>query len=423
MFYSLIVRLLLSAVLGYFFVRSFREPAYRRRWKERLGFVDTLKSRPVWFHAASVGEVQAAGLLIRAFRKRYPQTAILLTTFTPSGSEKVRAVFKDTVAHSYLPFDTPGSVRRFLQRVRPRALILVETELWPNLIKACARRGIPVAVVSARLAPRSLRSYRRFPGIKAMRAAMQELSAVAAQTPEDAQRFIDLGAKPDRVQASGNVKLDFELEPGLKARGESLRNEWNAGSRPVWIAASTHEGEEEVVLQVCERVRQRLPRLLTVLVPRHPQRFDRVAALCGQHGLKYVRRSKQEPVNADIQLVLGDTMGELMLFFAAGDVAFLGGSLVPVGGHNPIEPAVLGLPLVCGPHVESWQGVYELLGQAGAVKQVSEGQALADEILRWLTNPQQRRAAGRAAADTIEANRGAVSRTLDRLKSLDLSTE
>jgi 3-deoxy-D-manno-octulosonic-acid transferase len=363
----------------------------------------------IWIHAVSVGEVQAAVPLVRALLEKFPEHSLLLTTVTPTGSAQVTAQFGEEVAHVYAPYDLPGAVRRFFQRTRPQLAIIMETELWPNLFHACRTRRVPLLLVNARLSARSVAGYRRVKPLVAQ--TLANVTGIAAQGEADATRFLQLGAPPECVIVSGNLKFEQRIPPGLLERAAVLRRDWGT-DRPVWVAASTHEGEDEQLLQVFEQLRGRFANCLLVLVPRHPERFETVAELCRQHGLKVVLRSERRPCEADTQVFIGDSMGELPLFLAAADVAFVGGSLVPHGGHNLLEPAALGVPVASGPHVFNFTEICELMVQAGACEVVDSGDELAATLGRWLSDANERHRVGERGRQVVEKNRGALQTVL-----------
>jgi 3-deoxy-D-manno-octulosonic-acid transferase len=363
----------------------------------------------LWVHAVSVGEVQAAAPLVRALRSRCAGIPLVLTTTTPTGAQRARSLFGDTVHFSYLPYDLPGSVRRFLDRVRPRLAVILETELWPNLFCECGRRGIPLVLASARVSPRSVTRYRRLPGL--IRATLSGNVVVCAQSQADAARFVSIGADPKRTHVTGNIKFEFELPATLADEGARLRSRY-AGSRPVWVAGSTHATEEDVVLDAHAKLIDSGMDAVLVLAPRHPDRFEEVAANLRRRGLEFVRRSRQTAANAGTRVVLADTLGELLAFYAAGDVAFVGGTLVPIGGHNLLEPAALGLPVLAGPNTFNAEDVSRLLLGVGAARQVLDADGLATELARLLRDPDARRIAGERGRAAVEANRGALERVL-----------
>ncbi|RRQ21609.1 lipid IV(A) 3-deoxy-D-manno-octulosonic acid transferase [Thiohalobacter thiocyanaticus] len=414
--YSALLYLLIPLALLRLLWRGLRAPAYLRRWGERFGFVPVLEARPwIWVHAVSVGEVQAAAPLVTALLERYPEYELLVTTTTPTGAMQGQRLFGQRVRHCYLPWDLPDAVARFLGRVQPRLGLIMETELWPNLIAACQRRNIPVALINARLSARSAARYRRVPGLTA--ATLGRVSWIGAQTRADAERLIDLGAAPARVTVTGNTKFDAVIPGSAREQAEVLRRGWDP-ARPVWIAASTHEGEDELLLAAHRRVRARLPQALLILVPRHPERFARVAGLVERAGFRGARRSRNEAVTSEAAVYLGDTMGELPVLLAAADLAFVGGSLVPVGGHNPLEPAALGLPILCGPHMFNFSGIVQLLEAAGAVRTVADVAELAAAVTAWLEDASERAQWGERARQAVEANRGARDRVLQHLAAL-----
>lgn len=387
--------------------RGLRNRAYWRRWGERFGRGALSEDCPVWIHAVSVGEVQAAVPLVRRILERYPGLRVLVTTTTPTGSERVRAAFGVEVEHVYAAYDLPGAVGRFLDRVRPRLAVFMETELWPNTLRICAERSIPVVLANARLSERSARGYARFPGV--VGPMLGRIGAIAAQARPDADRFLALGVPGERVQVTGSLKFDVPLPASLREQAEALRRQWGV-DRSVWVAASTHEGEEKRVLEAFDRLLQHCPGSLLVLVPRHPERFARVLALARRKGFRVVQRTRAGEDATQAQVFLGDTMGELPLFFAAADVAFVGGSLVPTGGHNLLEPAVLGVPVLFGPHVFNFAEVSSMLMERGAGRQVRGARELAALVCELFQDPDRRHAMGESGREVVVENRGALER-------------
>ena len=405
--YTLLLYLLAPAVLLRLAWRGLRAPDYLRRWPERFAFIEPpLGERVIWVHAVSVGEAQAAEPLIRALLEQRPEYSILVTTVTPTGSDRVMEMFGNEVAHIYAPYDLPDVVARFFERVLPKLAIVMETELWPNLFHACQSRQVPLLLVNARLSERSSRGYRRIRGLVGQ--TLTAVTQIAAQSELDAKRFIALGADPGRVTVTGNLKFEQRIPPSLLERAQVMRREWGAG-RPVWIAASTHEGEDELVLDAFRQVRKSFPDCLLVIVPRHPERFGGVAELCRQRGLVTCLRSEHQPCTADTQVFVGDTMGELLLFYAASDVAFVGGSLVRHGGHNLLEPAALGIPVVTGPHVFNFSEISRLLITAGACEQVDSVTGLERTVRKWLGDANGRHLVGEQGRKAVERNRGALA--------------
>lgn len=408
--FYLITPLLFLRLIGL----GFRNPGYWKGWAERLGFVRSTSLRPhLWIHAVSVGEAKAATPLIHAVRSQYPDLEIVLTTTTPTGAECVRRQLADQVLHCYLPYDLPAAVGRFLKRVRPCAAIIMETELWPNLLHGCKRLDIPVILANARLSPRSMQGYARLPGIT--RDMLASLNVIAAQSREDADRFVALGADPAKVRVTGNLKFDVRLPEGIRERAESLRRLLGE-ERPILIAASTHEGEEVILLDAFVRLLQQQPTALLLLAPRHPERFERVFDLCQRKEMRVVRRSERRDCVPETQVFLVDSMGELPLFYAAADVAFVGGSLMGAGGHNPLEPASLGVPVLTGPHVFNFQAIFALLSEAQAAVTVSTAEEVAAEAARFLADRERHRAAGERGLQVVEDHRGAVYRIMGLLR-------
>lgn len=388
--------------------RGYRDPGHRQRWRERLGFVPQSPTGGLWLHAVSVGETRAALPLIRALQARYPDRPLLVTTTTLTGSRQVREALGEQVHHVYAPYDLPGAVARFLRNTQPRLAVIMETELWPNLLRQCAVAGIPTVIANARLSEQSARGYARIRGLTG--SMLRDITLIAAQAEADAERFRALGAP--RVQVTGNLKYDLSLSATLPEQGRALRRDVLGENRPVWIAASTHAGEDEPILDAFAILRIRWPELLLILTPRHPERFDRVAALCRQRGFPTVRRSEQRPCAPDCVVFLGDSMGELLQFYAAADLAFVGGSLVATGGHNVLEPALLGLPVLFGPHMFNFTEAGERLLEAEAAWQIANAAELAVAVERLLTDPERRQAAGQRGRAVVKRHRGALAALL-----------
>jgi len=416
--YTLLFHLALPLLALRLYLRARKAPAYGRRIGERFAIkLPTMRKGGIWVHAVSVGESIAAAPMVRALLKAYPELPITLTCMTPTGSERIGALFADEprVQHCYLPYDLPWAAGRFLDHVQPRLGVIMETELWPNHIHQCARRGIPVALANARLSERSARGYGRF--ARLTRPMLAEMSLIAAQTEVEAQRFLALGARAACVQVTGPIKFDLKIDEQLVPRAQALRQQWAATSRPVWIAASTHDGEDALILQAHQQLLQVHGDALLILVPRHPERFDAVHAICSQQ-FATVRRSTGLPVLAQTQVLLGDTMGELLFLYALADMAFVGGSLVPTGGHNPLEPAALALPVLMGPHVFNFLEISAMLREAGALQQVDDAQGLAGAVQRLVELPQDARRMGEAGRAVMRANQGALQRLLKGLGRL-----
>ncbi|VFT35954.1 3-deoxy-D-manno-octulosonic-acid transferase [Pseudomonas aeruginosa] len=415
--YTLLFHLGLPLVALRLWWRARQAPAYAKRIGERFSLsLPEVPPGGIWVHAVSVGESIAAAPMVRALLERHPQLPVTVTCMTPTGSERIRALFGEQVRHCYLPYDLPWAAARFLDRVRPRLAVIMETELWPNHIHACAVRGIPVALANARLSERSARGYARFAGLT--RPMLAELSWVAVQTEAEAERFRRLGARPECVSVTGSIKFDLRIDPQLPLAAAALREEWDATARPLWIAASTHAGEDEIVLAAHRRLLETRPDALLILVPRHPERFAGVHELCRREGFATVRRSGGEPVARATQVLLGDTMGELLFLYALADIAFVGGSLVPNGGHNLLEPAALGKPVFAGPHLFNFLDIAAQLRDAGALLEVTDAGELCDGLARLWAQPEVATAMATAGEKVLRNNQGALERLLAGLARL-----
>jgi 3-deoxy-D-manno-octulosonic-acid transferase len=408
--YTLTLYLLTPFVVYRLAARGFKYHGYFARWRERFGFFpDPGIHDSIWIHAVSLGEVNAAAPLIEALMRRYRDSQFVITTVTPTGSDRVLQLFGDRVFHVYLPYDLTTAVKRFLDRVRPRLAVIMETEIWPNLFMTCAERGISIVIANARLSEKSLRGY--WPIQPLVRRAIRCASFVAAQSTSDGERLRALGASEPRLAVVGNLKFDMTVPIGLRDRGIAFRAVAGA-ARPVWIAASTHEGEELTVLKAHASVLRRFPDALLLVAPRHPERFKPMAAACRAYGFNTATRSEERGADSSCQCFVIDSMGELIEFYAAADVAFVGGSLVPVGGHNLLEPAALACPVVVGPHTFNFAEVTEDLVEAGAVIRIADGEKLGPTVVRLLSRDVDRRSMGEAARAVMARERGAVERTL-----------
>ena len=389
--------------------RGLRDPSYRDGLDERFGLGPPIPGENIWIHAVSVGEVQAAQPLIAQLRKRHPGYGILITTVTPTGAARARLLFGDRVHLRYVPLDLPGSVRRFFDRVQPKLAMILETELWPNLYDECGKRGVPLVLASARISPRSVGKYRRL--VSLFRKTLSHGIVIAAQSAPDAERFHSIGAARARTHVTGNIKFDFQPPDGIEAEGRRWR-ETHAPGRPVWVAGSTHEGEEAIVLDAHRRVLERFPDALLVLVPRHPQRFESVRDMLARRHERAANHSTKAAIPPSTSVLLGDTMGELMMFYAAADVAFVAGSLVPIGGHNLLEPASVGRPVLTGPHNFNGEEIAQLLMDAGAAFVVADTGQLAHAVKGLLDDANLRSVMGAAGRSVLDANRGALDRLL-----------
>ena len=408
--YSLMLYLLLPWALLHLVWRARRQPAYLEHVGERFGiFPDNMPSRVIWIHAVSVGETRAAEPLIKALQARHPDHRILLSHGTPTGRQTGVELYGDRVERCYLPYDFSWASRRFLRRFRPVVGVFMETELWPNLIRASVRSAVPVYLVNARMSEKSARGYRRIGRLT--RGALWRLSCIGAQTERDAQRLTDLGAKDVRI--TGNIKFDRLAPAEMLALGTTLRDSFGT-QRLVFLAASTREGEEAMILDVLAGIA--VTGLLTVIVPRHPQRFDEVAGLASQRGYKIQRRSENRPIDADTRIVIGDSMGEMFAYYAACDIAFIGGSLLPLGGQNLLEACAVGRPVVVGAHTFNFEDATRGAIEAGAAIRVSDAQELAGTVGRLLGDADLRHAMSEAGKRFTDAHRGATEKTLALLR-------
>lgn len=412
--WSIVTYLLLPYVIFNLIWRGMRYPAYWYRWPERFGYIDPIRDkRVIWLHAVSVGEVRSAAPLVEALADRYPHHRVLVTTMTPTGSRQVKELFGDRVSHSYVPYDFPGAVQRFMDRVNPELAVIAETEFWPNLFRACAHRGIPLLLVNVRVSQASVRGYLRV--ARTTRNMLRNADLLCAQSVNDAQRLRTLGAPDHRIKVTGNLKFDAVIPRTLLEEGARLRSDWG-NARAVWIAASTHRGEEKKVLSAFRQLNRAHPQLLLVLVPRHPERFSAVARLCRNAGHTVALRSEHRgPLPLQVDVLVGDTMGELHRLYAASDLAFIGGSLIPWGGQNLLEACAVGVPVVFGPHMFHFEEISAMALEKGAGRQVHDSDALADAVALYLEQPSLLAAASGAASDLVAENRGALSRTLEQM--------
>lgn len=419
--YNLLIYLLQLPVAAYWLFRGLINSSYRDRLGQRFGIGYPWIGRCIWIHAVSVGEVQAAVPLVHAIEKRFPDIEMLITTVTPTGAARVVSVFGNTVKHCYIPFEMPIAVDRFYESVNPELALIMETEIWPNLYRGCGVRDIPLVLVSARISPTSVDSYHKF--LPLFRDTLSHGIIIAAQSEADGERFRALGASPVRTWVTGNIKFDIELPPDLADRGREFRHRTFGDRRPVWIAASTHDQEEQQVLEAHRILQGSFPDVLLVLVPRHPERFATVREAIGREGFACVARTDGIACEVSTEVYLGDTMGEVPLFYAACDAAFVGGSLVPIGGHNLLEPAALGLPVITGPYVYNAQEIADMFVELGACRMVDDAAGLADAVAELLAEPEHAAAIGRKGLEIVQRNRGALDRLLGLLDPLIGDTE
>jgi len=407
-FYRLVLYLALPLVWLRLLRRARKEPEYGLRRAERFGGVpEAVRSGCIWVHTVSAGETIAAAPLIAELAAEFADQRFLVTTMTPTGSAQVQDRLAGVVDHCYAPYDFGFAVRRFFDRVQPRLLVLMETELWPNLIAEADRRGVPVYLVNARLSASSAAGYARIGGLT--RPMLQRLSYIACQNEEHVARFVELGAAPDTACVMGSVKYDVSLPQGFSTDAAALRGELGFADKPVWIAASTHPGEDEQVLEAFKLIRSVLPEARLVLVPRHPVRTDEVCDMA-QHAGYSVRKHSEGCGDEPADVLVGDTMGTLLGLYGIADVAFVGGSLVENGGHNPLEPAVCKLPVLCGPHQFNFTQIMAELGERGGLMTVDDAQMLGQAVLALLQDEAQGRRVGEHAAAALVENAGATRR-------------
>ena len=408
--YSALLYLLLPITVYHLVWRGFRVREYFKRWDERYAsYAESGRRACVWLHAVSVGEVNAAAPVVDALRRQRPDIRWVITTITPTGSQRVRALWGDAVDHVYLPYDVPGSAGRFLDHFRPSLALILETELWPNLLFGCRDRRIPVYILNARLSARSLKGYRLLRPLVGR--ALRTVTCVAAQSSEDARRFVVLGARQEQVCALGNLK--FDIHPPDPAPLLAAFHAHVPAGRVTWIAASTHEGEEQAVIDLHARVLERYPDALLLWAPRHPERFAKVEASVRAQGWRVATRSAEQWPGADTQVFVLNTLGELMPFFACAQVAFVGGSLQAIGGHNLLEPAAMGTAVITGPHLHNFAEISRRMSEAGALSIRDDAAQLGDELLRLLGDASARRQMVQAGAQLVANGRGALERTLE----------
>lgn len=417
-FYTFLLHLLLPLLLLRLLWRARRAPDYLRRVQERFGFGIPAMQGGLWVHAVSVGETLAAVPLVNAWRKAHPGQAVFVSTMTPTGSTRVQALWGEQVRHAYAPYDLPWAWALFMSRVRPEALVIMETELWPNMIHAASRRGIPVLLANARLSARSAKGYAWASWL--IRPMLLEVSRIAAQDEATATRFRALGVPDAHISITGSLKFDITPPADIKEKAHQLRVAWMLAHRQVIVAASTHAGEDIPLLRAFAAVRARNKHALLILVPRHPERFENVATLVKQKKFTMARRSHNELVTPETAVLLGDSMGELMLWYALAAVAFVGGSLLPtMGGHNVLEPMALDVPTLSGPYIGNFQAIVDGLVAAGALQLVdAEGIACAWSAL--LDQPELANIQVSAARAVLKRNRGALQQQLNLIAELSV---
>lgn len=418
--YTVLFYLLTPLILLRLYWRGFKAPDYRKRWLERLAFYN--KQYPddvIWIHAVSVGESEAVFPLVRQLQKQYPNSNFLVTTTTPTGSARVIAELASTVTHVYLPYDIPVVVKRFLTIFKPKIAIFMEKELWPNLYRQCSQHKIPVTIINARLSTNSAKGYKKIPRL--VRPVLRMVGKIAAQTEEDKQRFIDIGAKAECVDVTGNVKFDIKIDTKIIQRAKDLKNKLFS-DRYVWIIASTHKGEEAIFFELYTQLKKIIPELLLLVVPRHPERFVEVKELAEKRQLVTCMRSSNQSCGSEIDVYIADTMGELKLLYGVADISFVGGSMVPVGGHNILEPAAMSIPIIFGPYMVNSKNIANDVVKLGAAIQCADKKALIDSVLHLYKTPEDKIAMVMSMSNFLKNNQGATEKTSVLISELLIGT-
>ena len=411
--YHTLTYILLPFLILFWFAKSLSNKSYLDRLTQRFGFgYPKLKSGSIWIHAVSVGEVQASIPLVNELKLHYPYKEIIITTVTPTGSKQVKNIFKDAVKTSYIPFETNFAIKNFFNSIKPSVALIMETEIWPNLYKECGSRGIPLILVSARISEKSLINYKRF--LPLFRDTLSHGILIAAQSQIDADRFLALGASKDRTWIMGNIKFDFKLPEEILTKAKIYRSKIFP-RRHIWIAASTHEHEEEIILEAHKNISKKIENLLLILVPRHPERFAKISQILKENNWIYSKKSDDQDIPESCQVLLIDTIGELLFFYACSDVAFVGGSLLPVGGHNLLEPAAIGLPIITGAHTFNQKEMTDRLVQVNALRIVHNANSLSSDVIFFLTNTEESKNAGQRGKLIVENNKGAIKSLMKRL--------
>ncbi|WP_062261367.1 lipid IV(A) 3-deoxy-D-manno-octulosonic acid transferase [Endozoicomonas arenosclerae] len=424
--YSLLLYLAIPAVLIKLVLRARKSPAYGHRWGERFGFIKELPTdKPViWIHSVSVGETIASAPMVKQLMEQYPDHRFVITTMTPTGSERVQKIYGDQVFHVYCPYDLPDVQNRFLKRIHPKLALMMETELWPNTIAACKAKNIPVVIVNARLSEKSARGYAKLGSLT--RNMMKNIHRVACQNDTDGERFKELGLPAENLDVTGSVKFDLDVDDEITKSAALLRDSWESGlgrKARILIAASTHDGEDQPVLDAFKQVRKQFSDALLLLVPRHPERFNSTFELAQGQGFNTIRHSQATETSPETQVIIGDTMGELMKLYAASDIAFVGGSLIENGGHNMLEPAALGIPVLSGPSVYNFTDISQQLEDAGGMKTIHNSEELVEIVAELMASDTARKKMGSQAQAFVEGNKGALQKlvklvtgTIDSLK-------
>jgi len=417
--YTLLLILIAPFFLYGLYKSKPNKPKFGLRWKEHFGFTPQLKksaNSPIWIHAVSVGELLAVTPLIKKLKADNPEQSIVVTTTTSTGAAEADKL-RDLVEHRYMPLDFSFAIKRFIKTVKPTALFIMETELWPNTLACCQQKNIPITVINARLSQRSANRYKKFPAI--FNLLLKNINLVLAQTDQDAQRFVDLGMKPEQVNVTGSIKFDITVSKQQSEQATTLRNSFDQ-KREVWIAASTHKGEDEQIIAAHQQLLKEKPNALLILVPRHPERFSSVKELCQASGLQVVSRSSQAPITDITQIYLGDSMGEMMVLLGIADICFIAGSLIgdKVGGHNLLEAAALKKPILNGPSYFNFKQITEQLVQLDACTICQNSNEISANLLALFNDAKLRQQQGEAALNFVLQNQGALDKTAQMMKDI-----
>jgi 3-deoxy-D-manno-octulosonic-acid transferase len=407
-FFYLIIPFLVFRLLW----RSIKAPAYRCRWGERFAlYHKKYPQNVIWFHAVSVGEAEALFPLARKIQQHCPDAKLLITTTTPTGSARVKAVMPD-IEHVYLPYDIPCAINRFLSCFKPKIAVIMETEIWPNLFAGCGKNKVPVYIINARLSEKSARGYQKIPSLVVP--ALAQVKLIATQTQADADRFMAIGGGTETVKILGNIKFDVEVSNEIIQQGLKLKVEL-LGGRFIWLIASTHKDEEAIFIEIYQEIKQKIPDLLLVIVPRHPERFIKVKKLCERFKLSVIMRSSGVACDQHTDVYLADTMGELKMLYAAADAVFVGGSMVNVGGHNILEAAAVGVPVMFGPYMANFREIAASVLQQGAAIQCMNKDEIIETLIAWHDEPGYRQLLAEKGKSFVRQNQGAMTRILDAI--------
>lgn len=405
-FYTLLFYLLTPFILLRLFLRGFKAPEYRKHWLERLAIYNkNFPSNVIWIHAVSVGEAVAVFPLVKRLQEQYPSDKFLVTTTTPTGSARVQEALAETVIHVYLPYDLPNVINRFISIFKPKIAIIMEKEIWPNLYAGCAKNKIPLMIINARLSANSAKGYKKIPGL--FKPALKTVAWIATQTIEDKLRFVEIGAKENAISVTGNLKFDLAIDEKIIKQAQEIKQQLFL-DRFVWVIASTHDKEEEIFFDIYPQLKKQIPELLLMVVPRHPERFEQVNRLAKKKQLKTCMRNSKQLCTIETDVYIADTMGELKLLYGASDLCFVGGSMVPIGGHNILEPAVMNIPILFGPYMVNFKEISKNVLDLKAAIQCADKKALIETVLLLYRDSSYRKEIAFKAKQFVESNQGAT---------------